>query len=391
MRDVVIAGTGMTRFRRAPGWGLRDMATSAADEALKDAGLAAATVDRVYVGNAVAPTVTQQDMIKGQVAFRRHELAGLPVVNVENACASGSSALHLAVEAVSAGHAEVVLAVGVEQLTSEDKVRSFRALRGSTDVSEIGEAGPDEDWSKSILMDFYSVEALGFLERNGATAEDFALVAVKNRDHASLNPLAQFRQPQTVEQVLASRMIVPPLTLAMCSPLTDGAAAALVCSADHARKALPQAQVLAVRGCVMRGGRSAPPVTEAGAAVAEVSGVPVTDVDLIELHDAAAPAELLQYGEIGLCEQGDEHLLIRSGETRLGGRMPVNTSGGLISRGHALGATGLAQIAELATQLRGRAGQRQVTDARLGLAVNCGGWLGGGYAVTVATVLERVR
>ncbi|WP_261566277.1 thiolase family protein [Frankia gtarii] len=391
MRDVVIAGTGMTPFRRAPGWGLRAMATDAADEALKDAGLAASAVDRVYFGNAVAPTVTQQDMIKGQVAFRCSDLAGLPVVNVENACASGTSALLMAVEAVSAGFAEVALAVGAEQLTSEDRVRSFQALRGSTDITEIGEAGPDQDWTRSILMDFYSAEAREFLDRNGATAEDFALVAVKNRRNASLNPLAQFREPQTVEQVLASRMIVPPLTLAMCSPLTDGAAAAVVCSAGYARTHLPDADPLAVRGCVMRGGRTAPPVVEASAAVAEVSGLSVADVDLIELHDAAAPAELLQYGEIGLCERGEEHLLVRRGETDLGGRIPVNTSGGLTSRGHALGATGLAQIAELATQLRGRAGRRQVDGARRALAVNCGGWLGGGYAVTLATVLEHVR
>lgn len=391
MRDVVIAGTGMTPFRRAPGWGLRAMATAAADEALKDSGITADLVDRIYFGNAAAGTVTQQDMIRGQVVFRRSELAGLPVINVENACASGSSALHLAVEAVSAGHAEVVLAVGAEQLTSEDKVRSFRALRGSTDIDEIGEAGPDQDWTKSILMEFYSAEAREFLDRNGATAEDFALVAVKNRDNAALNPLAQFTKPQTVEDVLASRVIVPPLTLAMCSPLTDGSAAVVVCSAEYARKNLPNAEVLLVRGCVMRGGRTAPPVTEAAAAVVEASGVPITDVQLVELHDAAAPAELLQYGEIGLCEKGEEHLLIRRGETSLGGRIPVNTSGGLISRGHALGATGLAQIAELSTQLRGRAGQRQVQGARRGLAVNCGGWMGGGYAVTVATVLESIR
>ncbi|OLT16162.1 thiolase [Pseudonocardia sp. CNS-139] len=391
MRNVVIAGTGMTPFRRAPGTGLRAMATAAADEALKDAGIGADAVERVYFGNAVAPTVTQQDMIKGQVTFRRSELAGLPMVNVENACASGSSALQLAVEAVAAGHTEVVLAVGAEQLTHEDKVRSFQALRGSTDITEIGEAGPGEDWTRSILMDFYSAEARDYMARTGATATDLALVAVKNRRHAALNPLAQFTAPQDVADVLASRMIVAPLTLAMCSPLTDGAAAALVCSEEYAHTRLPAADLLRVRGCVMRGGRARPPVTEASSRVADVSGVGVDGVDVIELHDAAAPAELIQYGEIGLCAPGEEHLLVRRGDTALGGRIPVNTSGGLISRGHALGATGLAQIAELATQLRGRAGRRQVDGARVGLAVNCGGWMGGGYAVAVATVLERIR
>jgi len=392
MRDVVIAGTGMTPFRRAPGTGLRALANAATDEALKDAGVAADVLERVYFGNAAAGTVTQQDMIKGQVAFRRSELAGLPMINVENACASGSSALQMAVETVSAGLAEVVLAVGAEQLTSPDKVRSFKALRGSTDIGEIGEAGPDEDWTKSILMDFYSEEARRFLERNGADVEDFAVVAVKNRRHAEFNPLAQFTSPQTVDEVLNARVIVPPLTLPMCSPLSDGAAAAVVCSAEYARTRLPDAEALAVRGCAMRGGRADPPVTEATRAVYEASGVGVEDVALIELHDAAAPAELIQYGEIGLCPVGEEHLLVRRGDTALGGRIPVNTSGGLISRGHALGATGLAQIAEIATQMRGRAGKRQIEGSpRLGLAVNNGGWMAGGYAVTVATVLEAVR
>lgn len=390
MRNVVIAGAGMTPFGRHPGLGIRAMASAASQEALKDAGLAASAIEKVYFGNAVAATVTEQDMIRGQVALRRSELARLPLINIENACASGSSALHLAFQTIAGGMAEVVLAVGAEQLTHEDKTRSFRALRGSTDIYEIGEAAPDENWTKSILMDFYAQEARNFLQRTSATTEDLARVAVKNRHHASLNPLAQFEAEQTIEQVLSARMIADPLTLPMCSPMTDGGAAVVLCSEEYARENV-SGPLVRILGCELRGGLVDGPVDEASAAVFESSGVGVHDVQVIELHDAAAPAELIQYGEIGLCAKGEEHTLIRGGHTALGGRSPVNTSGGLMSRGHALGATGIAQLYELCTQLRGRAGDRQVADAVRGLAVNTGGWMAGSYAVAVATVLEAVR
>jgi acetyl-CoA acyltransferase len=390
MHEVVIAGVGMTAFGQRPGTGVRAMATTASDEALQDADVSPDVINAVYFGNAVAPTVTEQDMIRGQVAFRRSDLAGMPVINVENACASGSSAFHLGVQAVAAGQADVVLVVGAEQLTHSDKTRSFKALRGSTDINEIGEAAPDEDWSRSILMDFYAKEAVDFLNRNGATPEDLAFVAVKNRRHASLNPLAHYRTEQTTEEVLASRTVADPLTLRMCSPLTDGAAAAVLCSREFARRHV-QGPVLRVRGCQLKGGRQATPVAEATNAVYEAAGIGISDVQVIELHDAAAPAELLQYGEIGLCARGDEQRLVRDGDTWLGGRIPVNTSGGLMSRGHPLGATGIAQIAELSTQLRGRAGPRQVEGAHTGLTVNTGGWIGGTYAVAVATILQADR
>lgn len=378
----------MTPFRRAPGRGIRSLAVAAAEEALQDAGLSAEAVEKVFFANAAGATVAQQEMVRGQVAFRGSALAGLPIVNVENACASGSSAFHLGVQLIAGGQAEVVLAVGAEQLTHEDKTRSFKALRGATDIFEIGEAGPEEDWSKSVLMGFYAEEAAGFLAETEATLEDFARVAVKNRFHASHNPLAQFRQEQSIEDVLNARVVADPLTLTMCSPMTDGAAAAILCSEEYARRHVAS-PVLRVRGSEVRGGRNQPPVTEATRAAYEASGFAARDMHLIELHDAAAPAELIQYGQIGLCAEGDEPKLIRSGETRLGGAVPINTSGGLMSRGHALGATGLAQIAELAAQLHGRAGARQVEGASRGMAVNTGGWVGGDYAVAVATLLER--
>ena len=389
MEKVLIAGVGMTPFTKSPGRGVRDLATTAAREALRDAGVPPEDVEQIYLGNAVAGIVNQQEMIRGQVAFRGSEFAGRPVINVENACASGGSALHLGWQTIAGGMADLVLVIGAEQLTHADKNRTFTALRGSTDIEEIGEADPSDTAVNSILMEFYAEEARHYVEAYDATSEDLARVAVKNRHNAQHNPLAQYRGPQTVEEILGGRMIVPPLTLAMCSPVTDGGAAILLCSEEYAARLTgPTVTVMAsqVAGASAAGDS---PVIEAAAKVYNASGVGPDDFDLIELHDAAAPAELIQYAEIGLCEEGEGHHLLHRGDTEIGGRIPVNTSGGLLSRGHPLGATGCAQVAELWTQLLGRADGRQVPGATTAMAVNAGGWLDGTYAVTVATVLQR--
>ena len=390
MTRVLIAGVGMTPFGRFPGRGLRAMATSAADAALADAGVPAQDVQKVFFGNAVAGIVSQQEMIRGQVALRSHSLGRKSLINVENACASGGSALNLAFEAIAGGRAEVVMVIGAEQLNHEDKSRPFNALRGSTDIDEIGEAVPGQSASNSVLMDFYAGVAREYLSEHKATAEDFARVAVKNRRHAALNQLAHFRTPQTMEDVMAGRMIVDPLRLAMCAPTTDGAAALLLCSATYAKRLQRRKVELVTSHVAASPGNGASPVRPAAFAAYEASGIHSRGFDLIELHDAAAPAELLQYGEIGLCEHGEAHHLVRQGKTDLGGETPVNVSGGLLSRGHPLGATGCAQVIELCHQLRGEAGARQVENARVGLAINGGGWLAGTYALAVSSVLKRV-
>ena len=388
----MIAGVGMTPFGKQLGRGIRDLAVAAIDEALADAGVPAEDVEKIFFGNAAAGIVSQQEMIRGQIALRYHALSDVPLINVENACASGGSALNLAFEAISGGRAEVVLVVGVEQLNHHDKSRPFNALRGSTDIEEIGESEPGKLATNSILMDYYAGEAQAFLDKYKAHPSDFALVAVKNRNHAALNPLAHLRKLQTVEEVLHARMIVSPLTLPMCSPTTDGAAALVVCSEEYARR-LNGDKVHLVTSVIGAQGKRDPksPVVVATAAAYAEAGVGAKDFDLIELHDAAAPAELLQYSEIGLCEEGHAHHLLRTGATALGGSHPVNVSGGLLSRGHPLGATGCAQVVEICTQLRGRAGSRQVKDARLGMAVNGGGWLGGMYALAVTTILQKAN
>jgi acetyl-CoA acyltransferase len=388
MTSVVIAGVGMTRFGKHVGKGIRNLAVEAINEALSDAGIAAAEVSRVYFANAAGGIISQQEMIRGQVALRYHDLAKASLVNIENACASGGSALSLAYEAVASNFAEVALVVGAEQLNHADRSRPFSALRGSTDIEDVGESVPGEVPNHSMLMDFYAEVAQNYLDQYGATPTDYALVAVKNRRNAADNPLAHLRKPQTIDDVLNARMVVPPLTLPMCSPTTDGGAALLLCSASYARRA--DSKAIQVRTSQIASGAGGTPVHDAATAAYEKAGLGPDDLDLIELHDAAAPAELLQYYEIGLCGEGEGHHLIRNGDTSLAGRMPVNTSGGLLSRGHPLAATGCAQVIELVTQLRGRAGKRQVNSPRVAMAVNGGGWLQGSYALAVATILTSV-
>ena len=387
MKGVAIAGIGMTQFGKQTGRGLRSLALAAIEEAIADSGIAPERIERIYFGNAIAGIVTQQEMIRGQVALRGHPLAKLPLFNIENACASGGSAFSLACEAVASGAVEVALIIGAEQMTHIDRSRAFNALRGSTDIEDIGEAELGQISANSLLMDYYAAVAQRYLDEYGADPADFARVAVKNRRHAAMNPLAHLRTPQSLEEVLASRMIVAPLSLPMCSPVTDGGAALVVCSEKIAASlAQPVVQVLASSVASGAGGK---PVDDAAAKAYGVAGMGAQDFDVIELHDAAAPAELMQYHEIGLCSEGEGFKLIREGATDLGGRIPVNTSGGLLSRGHPLGATGVAQIVEIVHQLRGTAGDRQVEGARRALAVNGGGWLDGSYALAIATILER--
>jgi acetyl-CoA acetyltransferase len=230
------------------------------------------------------------------------------------------------------------------------------------------------------------------MERSGAAIEDFARVAVKNHHHGALNPKAQYRQEVTLEEVLTSREISWPLTLLMCSPVGDGAAAVVVCSDEYARPL--DADPIRVRACALVSGtdreHGEPGAVERAAHRAyEQAGIGPDDVDVVELHDAAAPAELITYEELGLCGVGEGPKLLASGETALGGRLPVNTSGGLLSKGHPIGATGCGQIVELVDQLRGRTGNRQVDGARVALAENGGGFLGTDAAAMVVTILSK--
>lgn len=380
--DVEIIGTGITGFGMFVDTRMRELAARAVDQALEDAGVSGDEVDLVVFGNAAAGLITGQEMIRAHTALGGSGVAGRPMVSVENACASSSSAVHLAAMAVASGAYRTVVAVGAEKMTSQDRTLAGRALGSAVDVEEVGAAeGP-------VFMNIYAAEARGYQERSGAADRDFAMIAAKNLRNGSLNPIAQNRTPLSADEVLAARTIVAPLTRPMCSSIGDGAAACVLTSTALARKrGRPGVRLLATSVGASTAVDSGDIVSRTATAAFEQAGLGPADVDVCELHDAAAPAELIIMEEIGLAAPGEGAKLVREGDTAIGGRIPVNPSGGLLARGHPIGATGAAQIVELADQLRGRAGARQVEGARVGLSENAGGWLVNSPAACVVTIL----
>ena len=407
MGRAVVAGVGMTRFGKHMDTGLKAIGREALLVALADAGIETDQIEAAYVGNAMAGLVTGQECIRGQVILRSAGIGAIPVVNVENACASASTALHQAAAMVQAGVYDVVLALGVEKLYHPDKKRSFQAIGSAVDTEEIAKImealkkaakaqGADRASSgagekRSMFMDFYAAAARRYMERYGTTARQFAGVAAKNSQHGSLNPKAQFTEALTVDDVLAAPMIAEPLTRPMCSPIGDGAAAAVIVSERKARE-LGVSKPVYVSACVLRSGWDHGPdepgtVERCTREAYEQGGVGPEDLDVIECHDASAPAELMYYEEFGLCKPGEGGALIDSGTTKIGGRIPVNPSGGLLRKGHPVGASGLAQVTELVEQLRGQCGARQVEGARVAMAQNGGGQIGADAAAMCVTIL----
>jgi acetyl-CoA acyltransferase len=393
MRDVFIAGAAATAFGKFVTRSLRSLAEEAVAEALEDAGAGPSDVDAVFFANAAAGVITGQEMIRGQSSLRHTGLLGGPLVNVENACASGSSAFHLAWLSVASGAADVALAVGAEKLTHPDKMRTFAAFNGGVDLDEFEPPKEDGGPPKSLFMDVYAGLARDYMQQTDATSRDLAQVAVKSHENGAKNPKAQYRKPVTVDQVLASRAISDPLTLLMCSPIGDGAAALLLASEDQLlRLSGDPVRVLATTMISGQEGaaRADSVVRRAAQRAYEQAAISPDDVDLVELHDAAAIAELIVPEELGMVPEGGGLELLRSGASAIGGRLPLNPSGGLLAKGHPVGATGCAQIVEIVEQLRGRCGERSVPRAGIGLAENAGGWLGDGPAVATVTILKGV-
>jgi acetyl-CoA acyltransferase len=385
MVDVALVGTGITRFGKALATPLRALVREAVDDALADAGITATDVQAAFCGNAIAGLITGQEMVRGQVALRSMGIQGIPVVNVENACATGSTALHLACTAVASGQYDLVLVVGAEKMTHEDRRRPVLAVASALDVED----DVDLD-SASPFMDVYAAKVREYLAHSEATVEDLARVVVKAQRLGALNPKAQYGGEVTVEQVLADLLISDPLTRMMCSPIGDGAAAVVVASAERAR-ALGISTPVRVLASVLQSGSAPGSGEPAGVRSArlayERAGLGPEDIDVVELHDAAASSELTRYESLQLCGPGEGARLIRDGVTDLGGALPVNTGGGLLARGHPIGATGCAQVVELCDQLRGRSGPRQVPGARTALADNGGGWVAGDAAAECVHIL----
>ena len=392
MREVAIIGVGAHatgQFTEKP---MKEMAYTAVWGALGDAGVTPGDVEVAYVGNSLGGLLTGQEGVRGQVVLQHSGITGIPIINVENACASAATALRGAWLEVASGAADVALAVGVEKMFVGDTARTVSALSAVSEL-DLSQMGMQFTTSYAVHP---KINLKAKMREYGWTAADFAKPAVKNSYNGSLNPLAQHRRALTIEQVVQSRVVVDPLTLYMCASISDGAAAAIVCSADIAARFTSKTPVR-IAACVLRSGvyrlpndgRQDTAATTAQAAY-EQAGVGPEDLDAIELHDAMAPAELMLYERLGLCAPGEGPRLIDDNVTTLRGKVPVNPSGGLCSRGHPVGATGLLQIAELVWQMRGEAGRRQIEKRpRVTMAQNQGGLLiGQDSAVYGVTILK---
>jgi acetyl-CoA acetyltransferase len=366
MRDVAVIGVGMTRIGKFPDRMLSAMGREAVLLAIKDAGVPPKEIQAAYSGTLLGGSLL------GQRIFKDLGMTGIPISNMENACSSGSSAMREGWLGVASGLYDMVIAVGAEQLS---------ALGGGT----LPLAMEDLEVNQGMVMPaLYAMRARRYMENYGATAEDLAKVVVKSRRCAAKNPHAQFNKETTVEQVLSSRMIADPLTLFMCCPTGDGAAAVVLCSLDKARKYT--SHPILIKGSVLVSGKftngfrdmTTPEITVRASKMAyEMAGLGPKDVSLAEVHDAFSIAELLYYEALGFCGPGEAPKLLAEGATDISGRIPVNPSGGLISKGHPTGATGLAQTTEIVMQLRGQAGARQVKNAKVGLTHCTGGGIYG--------------
>jgi acetyl-CoA acyltransferase len=390
MRKVVVAGIGQTVFGKFLPRSVRSLAEEALQKVVSDAAISQSDIETVYFANALSGLVTGQETVRGQVALRNTQLMGRPIINVDNACASGSSAFRLAWLSVASGQVDIALAIGAEKLTHEDKRVTFAAFAAGVDVEERDRLMQETPENRSIFMDIYAEKARKYMAASGATAEDFARVCVKSRHAASLSPWAQFRSEISVEEVLSSRVVSSPLTLPMCSPIADGAAAVALVS-EKVAKRLGSANII-VRSTELvsanRDGNDPTCAERAGKLAYENAGVGPQDIDVAEVHDASAPAEVMLYERLGFAEKYMGIELLRQGATSVGGRLPVNPGGGLLSRGHPVGATGLAQIVELTTQLRGAAGARQRNGAKVALAECSGGQIGLDSALASVSILS---
>jgi acetyl-CoA acetyltransferase len=423
MKDVYVIGSYSTQFKRWPEKSIKDLVRMAYAGTLEDSGIDAKEIGFAWFSNCgwghslppseKGPGERGQMNVRGQAALAPLVKEGLfprrsPIISVEGACASGSLAFHGACKDILSGQHDVSLALGVEKTFFPEHLATvIEMFYGGTDTARINELfklhsdlGKEtgKEWatspSHSLFMDIYANMAAWHMKKYGTTQEQLAIAASKNHMHGSLNPLAQYQFEVPVKKVMADYMVSWPLTRSMCSPLGDGAAAAIVCTGSFLKK-LPESikrRAVRVLACTPATGYEhdiSEPSTSNWAALRAYkdAGRQPSDIDIAEVHDATAFAEVHQLEQLGFCPIGDGGRLTESGATRFDGKKPVNTSGGLESKGHPIGATGLSQINEVVTQLRGEAGKRQVKNPRTGLVENGGGIVGFEEFACVITIL----
>lgn len=414
MTDVFIAGIGMTSLGKFVDKSVKQFTAEAVSLALSDANAERQDIQAAWFSNTRQGLLEGQNGIRGQCALRPLGFDGIPITNVENACASGSSALLQAVAHIRAQMCDIALVVGAEKMYFPEKRDAmFKAFLGGTDIhrldefqalvsnqalDQIPEAFKNVDTGqRSFFMDSYAAQARLHMQRFGTTQRQLAMAAAKNHWHSTMNPDAQYQRDYSVEEVLNGRLISWPFTLPMCAPISDGGAAAVVCSAKGLAK-LNAKDAVKIRGISLASGSSrAPDDFEhhigrvAAKAAYEEAAIDPKDISVVEVHDATAYSEIQQIENLMLCPLGEGGQFTEKGNSKLGGSVPVNPSGGLVSKGHPVGATGIMQIHELITQLRGQAGPRQVSNCRIAVAENGGGFYETEEAATVVTVLERAN
>ena len=412
---VYVLGVGMTKFGKFLEKSMKKFAGEALELVLKDSGLTKEKIEAAWFSNSGWGMRDNQHCIRGQVALSANGLEEIPMINVENACAGGSTAFHGAWTAIKAGLYDCALAIGVEKVYHEDRKLMMRSFITGTDVEKTTKLIEDlkkiaamkkkriekekgiqekknskEDYS--AFMDLYAAAARSHMKKYGTTQKHLAIIAAKNHNNSVLNPLAQYNFPMTVDEVMNDYLVAYPLTRSMCAPIGDGAAAAILISERFLKENFNERAVF-IRASVLQSGswRKDTISRRAANAAYKMSGLKPENINVVEVHDATAFGELHQIEEIGFCPIGQGGPFSETGATALDGKIPVNTSGGLISRGHPIGASGLAQIYELVTQLRGEAGKRQVKDPKIALAENGGGNIGPGEAAMCIHILEKTK
>ena len=412
MSNIYIAGIAMTVFGRHLERPLDDLAREALNGALKDAGCTTSDLGAAFYAGMTNGPLQGQISIPGQVVFSKIGVEGIPIYNIENACASGSSAFNLAVQSLKAGATDVALALGAEKMNIADKMKAFSIFEGGWDVSraeenyqtlvKMGEGvvpppGTESDKPYSKFMQIYAALCRFHMKTYGTTQRQIAAVSAKNHTHSVHNPFSQFRKPFTIEEILAAPPITYPITLPMCAPLSDGAAAAILCTEEGLKRiGADKSRCIKVAASVIRSfthRRLDEPQQNIGRLAAlqayEQAGLGPEDMHVAEVHDASAMGEILQVENLGFVPFGQGGPAAERGEFTVGGRLPVNPSGGLESKGHPLGATGIGQLYELVTQLRGEAGERQVHGARNAIQENGGGLQGIEEAAVAIHILSK--
>lgn len=382
MREVFIIGAGMTQFGKHTDRSLRDLGREACLNALRDAEITPKKIEAGYCGNALAPAIQGETGV-GQNVFWEVGINEIPIVNMENACASGSTALREGWMAIAGGFYDMVIVAGVEKTVMP---KGAMLDVGAAELeTKLGDVFPGQ----------FALIAQKHMERYGTTREQLAKVSVKNHFNGALNPYAQFQKQVTVEEVLNSPIVADPLTLYSCCPNSDGAAALILCSKKKAQKM--KAGAVRIAASILTSGtyNNQRDITgweiekKAAKEAYQVASLGPTEIDLVEVHDAFTISEIIHYEDLGLCAPGEGGRLIDEGATELSGRIPVNPSGGLLGKGHPVGASGVAQVAEIVWQLRGEAGKRQVKNPRVGLAQIMGGYKEGDTRACTVHILIK--